>query len=707
MFARSFAAGRRTAVSVHAAESAATLTTNAAPCAAQEPFGACVRRVQDGEIRDQVLSGFALSCNAGVKDIPVPGNAESSFFWQALSIAQSSESWIMRNQHPTVVVRAMQSVFLGCIALSGLWARSTSAQTAWTGTTGDWFTAANWRPAAVPTIGSGVVIANGGTAQITGGSAQAKFLVLGDSGQDGSVSMQGGTLTLFTTGQLGSAGTSGTMTLSGSGTTLTGPSSGGGDFFVAFDGHGVLSILNGATMTTNYLMRLAQESGSTATVLIDGAGSSWTNASIAAVGVNGAAIVTVSNGGKLQNTTACIACGVGSSGNVTVDGVASNWTSSDMTLGEFGPGVVTLGHGGTMNVGALSIGVLASGTLTADGAGSKATATGSLLIGWAAPGHVSLQNGAAIASSAGVSIGNGGHGGGGDGDALVTGATSSWSDQTSLEIGSSARGVLTLQNGGTFSVANGSGATTLATNAGSFGTLNFGGTAANPETPDGALLTASITGGNGTALVNFNRPGATVFSTPMGGSLSVAKLGSSSTLTLAAVHTYTGATTVAAGTLNVQGTLGNTTTTVEKTGVLAGDGSIFGAVELTSGGTISPGNGVGTLTAGALDWSAGGSFAFQLGADDATSDHLALASALTKSGAGTYQFDFRDGNAPPTLATYTLITFTSSNGFSANDFSFTYSGAKPTLQGTFELTPTALLFHVASLPVRLQEFGVD
>jgi hypothetical protein len=116
---------------------------------------------------------------------------------------------------------------------------------------------------------------------------------------------------------------------------------------------------------------------------------------------------------------------------------------------------------------------------------------------------------------------------------------------------------------------------------------------------------------------------------------------------------------------------------------------------------------VGQLDADAFDWQ-GGSMAFQLGVDDAASDHVALAGNLVKQGSGPFQFNFRDGAAPPSPGTtYTLITFAGQNGFSPTDFTYAYGGNAAGLNGEFELGPTALRFTVISTPVELQSFGVD
>lgn len=93
-----------------------------------------------------------------------------------------------------------------------------------------------------------------------------------------------------------------------------------------------------------------------------------------------------------------------------------------------------------------------------------------------------------------------------------------------------------------------------------------------------------------------------------GGSL--AKLGTG-TLTLSGTNTYTGATTVDAGRLRVDGSLGNTAVSVNSSGTLSGVGTIAGPV--TVDGTIAPGDSPGTLTVGSLTLNAGANLDYELG----------------------------------------------------------------------------------------------
>jgi autotransporter-associated beta strand protein len=72
-------------------------------------------------------------------------------------------------------------------------------------------------------------------------------------------------------------------------------------------------------------------------------------------------------------------------------------------------------------------------------------------------------------------------------------------------------------------------------------------------------------------------------------------LNGSGTLTLGTANDFVGPVNVNAGTLLVNGALGNATVTVASGAILGGTGTILGPVTVQSGGTFSPGASIGTL----------------------------------------------------------------------------------------------------------------
>jgi autotransporter-associated beta strand protein/T5SS/PEP-CTERM-associated repeat protein len=166
-------------------------------------------------------------------------------------------------------------------------------------------------------------------------------------------------------------------------------------------------------------------------------------------------------------------------------------------------------------------------------------------------------------------------------------SSGNWTNSGNLTIGNAGSGTLNLTGNGTVSV--GGGLVRLAYTSGSTGTLNLGnGTAA------GTLSAATITGGNGTAVVNINQSGSYTLGSNMTGSLSLNHIGTGNT-SLTGTNTYTGNTTVSAGTLNVNGsTSASSSFTVASGATLGGNGTIGGATMIY--GIHSPGNSPGIQT---------------------------------------------------------------------------------------------------------------
>jgi outer membrane autotransporter protein len=175
---------------------------------------------------------------------------------------------------------------------------------------------------------------------------------------------------------------------------------------------------------------------------------------------------------------------------------------------------------------------------------------------------------------------------------------------------------------------------------------------------------SGVVSGTGNLTVGGN---LTLGPTPMG------------TLVLTGTSNYSGMTTVAAGTLQVDGQLSGTTAVgVQSGAILSGKGTILGGVTIAAGGHLAPGPGAQTLATGALTLSSGSLVDYTLSAPGVVgagvnslvivTGNLTLAGATLNVtnggnfGPGTYRlFDYTDGIAG-TLTLGTLPTgFNSTN----------------------------------------------
>ena len=216
------------------------------------------------------------------------------------------------------------------------------------------------------------------------------------------------------------------------------------------------------------------------------------------------------------------------------------------------------------------------------------------------------------------------------GTGMVNVSGGNWMNSGNLTLGNEGNGTLNLTGNGTVSVG---GTLTLASDAGSTGTLNLGN-----GTTAGTLSAATITGGNGTAVVNINQSGSYTLGSNMTGRLALNHIGTGNT-TLTGTNTYTGNTTVSAGQLAVNGTLASTAT-VQTGAKLTGSGSVGGLI-INSGATVNPGNSPGELTVtGNAVWNAGGHYDWESMAINTN--------AGTQTAAGT-DWDFIDITGTLTL----------------------------------------------------------
>jgi len=130
--------------------------------------------------------------------------------------------------------------------------------------------------------------------------------------------------------------------------------------------------------------------------------------------------------------------------------------------------------------------------------------------------------------------------------------------------------------------------------------------------------------------LTIDRAGTLVLGGTISGAGAFSQIGSSNT-TLTSINTYTGATTVNAGILSVNGSIASSSlTTVNAGGTLGGNGIVGNTI--INDGTLAPGNSIGTLTVqGSLVFTAASSYMVEV--SPANADRVNVTGAATLGGA--------------------------------------------------------------------------
>lgn len=464
----------------------------------------------------------------------------------------------------------------------------------------------------------------------------------------GSLRIEDGATVTNTAGTIGSSA-QGDVVVTGRGTTWVNS----GRLTIGRLSTGTLRIEDGATVTSSQGSIGASGTG-TGTVTVsgvnsNGTASTWTNTGDLFVGNGGTGTLNILAGGRVSNVDGSISGG----GNALVSGPGSSWQNSgQLTVGLFSAGTLRVEGGATVSSAEGVVGSKGQGDVVLTGAGTTWTNTGQFNVGSFAVGTLRIEAGATVISNQGYIGSNS------TGTVIVTGTGSRWSmSPFALTIGNIGNGSLTVENGG---LVRAEGGVLLGVDSGASGTLLLQG----PTNNRGVLETGGIRGGAGAASVTLDggllratRSNSTFFSNfgtrniaigPNGavidtngyniaiapafsGAGALIKDGAGKLeLTGDSGATFTGAGSVLAGTLAVNGILGGTMDVIS--GRLQGIGAVGSTINQL-GGTIAPGNSIGTLTINGNYIGNGGRLEIEtvLGGDASPSDRLVITGSTAGS----------------------------------------------------------------------------
>ncbi|WP_193213764.1 beta strand repeat-containing protein [Luteolibacter marinus] len=385
-------------------------------------------------------------------------------------------------------------------------------------------------------------------------------------------------------------------------------------------------VLNDTVWTNTGVTYLAESTGSLATMTLNGT-SQYNAAGTILVGRFGGtdATLTLADDSSVTKTAGYLGIGAGGTGVLNVQGNAS-FTSNvdDFNVGDGGTGTIHLGGNGEVNASQVYVGKGATGIGLIDQTGGSFESSTFVTVGRFTGGNGEVkvsggtftQNGAAQTLLLGQE-GNGSLWVSGTGEVLVNG--------TALQLGTAGTSSGTVHlDGGTLTVRQ----VIQGAEGNSEFYFNGGVLKANTGAAFNFLagLDAAYVNGGG-AVIDSNGQtiaiGQNLVDSGAAGGLTKTGAG---TLLLNGSNSYTGTTTVAAGTLG-------------------GTGLIAGPLAVPAGSTIAPGASAGTFTAGAT--TIDGTYACEI--DGATADKLVVNGALVINPGAVLDFDVLAAPTVPML----------------------------------------------------------
>ncbi|MEO9458794.1 MAG: autotransporter domain-containing protein [Lentilitoribacter sp.] len=395
-------------------------------------------------------------------------------------------------------------------------------------------------------------------------------------------------------------------------------------------GDGTLNISTGGKATLGSTVYVGNAAGSTGLIEVDGAGSELNSTDAIYVGGSGTGTINVKNGAVASsNGGIVVGLSSGSNGTVVVDGAGSQFnfvtSSASILVGDVGTGSLTVSNGAVVTSdGGLDVARFSTssqGTVTLTGAGTTLTTklststVGSpgfdpVSIGRRGTGILNILDGAVFTSGDGVTtaFAKVGVETNASGTVTISGTNSAWNHSGILGIARSGTGVVSVSDSGALVADD----INIAFAAGSIGTLNIGGADGSAATSAGTVTATQIAAGAGTATLNFNHTDTNYsFATKLDGDLTVNNTAGTTNVT-GDLSSFTGTINANGGSLYINTTVANAAAINVNGGTLGGAGTL-NAISIGNGGTLAPGNSIGTINiSGNASLGAGSTYAVEI-----------------------------------------------------------------------------------------------
>ena len=227
--------------------------------------------------------------------------------------------------------------------------------------------------------------------------------------------------------------------------------------YVAFNGQAILNIKNGATVNTNGEVSIGYKPGSSGTINIEDARSSWRIANRIYIGRSGQATLNIKNGATFgTNENAYIGYYASSNSNVNIQDAESNWIiANNLYVGHYSQATLNIKNGATVSTNDfayIGFGSGASGTVNMQGTDSNWEITNRLFVGSKGQGTLDIKNGAAVNSDIAII----GDYVGSSGTVNIQDADSNWKITDWLTVGRDGQATLNIKDGATVNCNNAS-----------------------------------------------------------------------------------------------------------------------------------------------------------------------------------------------------------------------------------------------------------